>query len=179
LFNALNTLYGTALREGSKLTAEGIQKLGDMMRFMLHENTQDYIAMNREIEYLENFISLQKLRIQSSPGIVIEDTINEKYCNHQIAPMLLIPFIENAFKHGISLTEQSWIKILLTCDEKNIRFEVRNSIHSFRNNDPEREKSGIGLINVAERLKLLYPGRHEFVTMQSGNEFIAQLSIQP
>jgi LytS/YehU family sensor histidine kinase len=66
------------------------------------ENNQDFISMDREIEYLENYISLQKLRTQSSPGIVIEDNINKNHCYHKIAPMLLIPFVENAFKHGIS-----------------------------------------------------------------------------
>ena len=72
-------------------TAEGIQKLGDMMRFMLHENNLDFIQMNKEIEYLKNYIALQKLRTQSSPEIIIEDNISEQNCNHKIAPMLLIP----------------------------------------------------------------------------------------
>ncbi len=178
LFNALNTLYGAALMEGSKHTAEGIQKLGDMMRFMLHENTLDYIGMDREIEYLKNYISLQKLRIQTSTDMVIEDEITEKDCNNRIAPMLLIPFVENAFKHGVSLTEKSWIKIKLDCDDQNINFEVRNSIHSSVNNDPEREQPGIGLQNVKERLLLLYNGRHQLVYGAQGNEFVVALTVQ-
>ena len=120
LFNVLNTLYGTALQENAERTAEGIQKLGDMMRFMLHENNLDFIQMDKEVEYLKNYIDLQKLRTQSSPDIIIEDNINGQNCNHKIAPMLLIPFVENAFKHGISLKERSWIKINLECTEKNI-----------------------------------------------------------
>ena len=91
LFNVLNTLYGTALQENAERTAEGIQRLGDMMRFMLHENNLDFIRMNKEVEYLRNYIALQKLRTQSSPDIIIEDNINEQNCNYQIAPMLLIP----------------------------------------------------------------------------------------
>jgi hypothetical protein len=178
LFNVLNTLYGTALLEGSTKTAEGIQKLGDMMRFMLHENTLDYIGMDKEIDYLKNYISLQKLRTQSSPDIVIEDTITEDVCNHEIAPMLLIPFVENAFKHGISLTEKSWIRIKLECDDQRINFEVRNSIHPSAATDPEREQSGIGLKNVGDRLKLLYPGRHHFDYGAQGSEFVASVTIQ-
>ncbi|MEP6467648.1 MAG: histidine kinase [Parafilimonas sp.] len=132
LFNVLNTLYGTALQENAERTAEGIQKLGDMMRFMLHENNLDFIKMTKEIEYLKNYIALQKLRTQSSPEIIIEDNISEQNCNHKIAPMLLIPLVENAFKHGISLKEKSCIKINLECNEKEILFEVHNSIHTKR-----------------------------------------------
>jgi len=179
LFNVLNTLYGTAFQERAERTAEGIQKLGDMMRFMLHENNLDFIQMSKEIEYLKNYIVLQKLRTQSSPEIIIEDNISEQNCNHKIAPMLLIPLVENAFKHGISLKERSWIKINLECTEKNILFEVRNSMHEKISNDPEKEKSGIGFKNVLERLKLIYPGRFQISVNGDGTEFFVQLSIEP
>ncbi|HOY14321.1 MAG TPA: histidine kinase, partial [Saprospiraceae bacterium] len=159
LFNALNTLYGTALKGDSDQTAEGIQKLGDMMRFMLHENTLDFIPMEKEVEYLRNFITLQKLRIQSSPDIMVEDNIDEAVCNNQIAPMLLIPFVENAFKHGISLKEKSWIKINLVCTEDIVTFEVSNSLHKS-SHDLENGKSGIGLTNVKGRLNLQYPDKY-------------------
>jgi len=179
LFNILNTLYGTALHENAERTAGGIQKLGDMMRFMLHENNLDFIDMSKEIEYLKNYISLQKLRTQSSPDIIIEENISEQNCNHKIAPMLLIPFVENAFKHGISLKEKSWIKINLECTEKNILFEVRNSVHTKQENDPENERSGIGFNNVIERLKLIYPGKFQASVNKDDKEFFVQLSIQP
>jgi two-component system, LytTR family, sensor kinase len=179
LFNVLNTLYGTALQENAERTAGGIQKLGDMMRFMLHENNLDFIDMSREIDYLENYISLQKLRTQSSPEIIIEDNIAGQNCHHKIAPMLLIPLVENAFKHGISLMERSWIKINLDCNEKEIRFEVRNSMHPRQDNDQEKERSGIGFKNVLERLKLIYPGKHQISVNGDGKEFFVQLSIHP
>lgn len=179
LFNALNTLYGTALIEGSKNTADGIQKLGDMMRFMLHDNTLDYISMDKEIEYLKNYISLQKLRNQLSPAIIIEDDISDKHSNHQIAPMLFIPFIENAFKHGISLSEKSWIKIKLDFDDEQISFEVHNSIHPLAGNDPERENPGIGLKNVQDRLQIMYKNHYHFIHGIEGNEFVVRLKIKP
>jgi hypothetical protein len=179
LFNALNTLYGTALQEGSKNTAEGIQKLGDMMRFMLHENTLDFIPMEKEIGYLKNYIALQKLRIQTSPDIIIEDNMTTEHCAYQIAPMLLIPFVENAFKHGISLTEKSWIKIKLVCDDEDISFEVRNGLPQLAGNDLEKEQSGIGIMNVQERLQILYPNRHRFTYGAEENEFVVRLSLQP
>lgn len=179
LFNVLNTLYGTALQENAELTAGGIQKLGDMMRFMLHENNQDFIPMNREIEYLANYIELQKLRTHSSPDIIIEDNIAEQDCGHKIAPMLLIPLVENAFKHGISLKEKSWIKINLNCTAGRINFEVRNSVHAKTSGDPEKDKSGVGFKNVLERLKLVYPGRFKIDANEADGEYRVQLSIQP
>ena len=135
--------------------------------------------MNKEIEYLKNYIALQKLRTQSSPEISIEDNISEQNCHHKIAPMLLIPLVENAFKHGISLKEKSWIKINLTCTEKNILFEVYNSMHEKTSNDPEKERSGIGFKNVLERLKLIYHDKFQISVNQDGKEFFVKLSIQP
>ena len=178
LYNILNTLYGTALQENADRTANGIQQLGDMMRFMLDENHLDFIPMSREIEYLKNYIALQKLRIPASATTTIEDNISDQHCNQQIAPMLLIPFVENAFKHGIRLTEKSWIKINLTCNQNTIFFEVYNSMHQPSSTDPEKERSGIGLVNVVERLKLIYPGKFQFSANGDGNEFFVKLIIE-
>jgi two-component system, LytTR family, sensor kinase len=179
LFNALNTIYGTALQEEATRTAEGVQRLGDMMRFMLHENNLERIPMSKEIDYLKNYIALQELRTEASETIHIETIIDEACPDFSIAPMLLIPFVENAFKHGISLREPSWIRLRLHCEGKKIQYEVRNSIHTRREGDPEKGKSGIGLKNVLHRLKLLYPGRHEFYMHQDEREFFVQLTIQP
>jgi LytS/YehU family sensor histidine kinase len=178
LFNALNTLYGTALKENAEHTSKGIQKLGDMMRFMLHENNLDFISMEKEIDYLKNYIALQKLRTETSPDIIVEDNIDEAKCNRTIAPMLLIPFVENAFKHGISLNEKSWINIRLQCAETSIFFDVRNSTHKRFETDTEKNKSGIGLKNVEERLKLLYPGKHELKVSENKDEYIINLVIK-
>jgi two-component system LytT family sensor kinase len=178
LFNALNTLYGTALQENAERTGEGIQKLGDMMRFMLHENVQDKISLTRDVDYLENYISLQKLRTSRSSAIVIETQIDEQLNNFQIAPMLLIPFVENAFKHGISLQHPSHIKITLQTRDNTLYFDVHNSIHLKPDNDPEKLKSGIGLVNVKQRLALLYPGKHELIIRESAKEFFIHLTLQ-
>ncbi|MBB6236192.1 hypothetical protein HDC90_000798 [Pedobacter sp. AK013] len=178
LFNALNTLFGTALQENAERTGEGIQKLGDMMRFMLHENTQDKISLTRELEYLNNYIDLQKLRTSRSADIRIDTHIEEQLNNLQITPMLLIPFIENAFKHGISLQQPSYIKITLQTKEKTLYFDVSNSIYTKADNDPEKLKSGIGLENVKQRLSLLYYGKHELIIRESANEFFVHLTLQ-
>lgn len=178
LFNALNTLYGTALQEKAERTGEGIQKLGDMMRFMLQENLQDKISLTRDIDYLNNYIALQKLRTSRSSSIVIETRIDEQPSDFLIAPMLLIPFVENAFKHGISLQEPSHIKITLQTKENTLYFDVHNTIHLKNDNDPEKMQSGIGLQNVKRRLSLLYPNRHELIIRESAREFFIHLTLQ-
>ncbi|TFF38324.1 sensor histidine kinase [Mucilaginibacter psychrotolerans] len=177
LFNALNTLYGTALQENADRTGEGIQRLGDMMRFMLQENMHEKILLTREIDYLNNYIALQKLRTQTSPDIRIEVQIEDHILGLQIAPMLLIPFIENAFKHGISLREPSHIKITLQTKEGKLYFDVHNSIHTRPDNDPEKGKSGIGLVNVKQRLKLLYNNKHELIIRENASEFFIHLTL--
>ncbi len=178
LFNSLNTLYGTALQEKADRTGEGIQKLGDMMRFMLDENVQDKISLNRETEYIMNYISLQKLRTDTSPGITINIAIDDSPTHLSITPMLLIPFIENAFKHGISLREPSHIKITLQLQGNAIYFDVYNSKHSVNENDPERNNNGIGLNNVKQRLDMYYPGKHELIIRENANEYFVHLTIQ-
>jgi hypothetical protein len=177
LFNALNALYATALKEKSPDTAAGIQQLGDMMRFMLHDNQQYLIPMSSELDYLNNYIALQKLRVQESDNMVIGVNINDRDCNFLIAPMLLIPFVENAFKHGISFEQKSWINISLECDGGQLNFRVRNKLHPALANDTERGKSGIGLQNVRERLLLHYPGRHELYYGPQADEFVVTLKI--
>ncbi len=177
LFNILNTLYGTALQENAERTSSGIQKLGDMMRFMLHENNQDRILLAREIEYLRNYIDLQQLRTATSPDITVECDIKDALESTYIAPMLLIPFVENAFKHGISLQEKSWIKISVYELERKLYFDVHNSIHRKADSDPERRHSGIGLENVKQRLAMLYPETHELVVRETTQEFFVHLTI--
>lgn len=178
LFNVLNTLYGTALQENAERTSEGIQKLGDMMRFMLRENLQEKISLTREIEYLNNYIGLQTLRTQSSPDIQIYTEIEDHTGTLQIAPMLLIPFIENAFKHGISLKERSHIRVVLMTKDNTLYFDISNSMHPKPSNDPEKDNNGIGLSNVRQRLKLMYANRHELSIRESGKEFFVHLTIQ-
>lgn len=178
LFNALNTLYGTALQEKASATGEGIQKLGDMMRFMLHDNVMEHIPLDKEIAYLHNYIALQRLRTQGSPDILIDVTINETLCDHEIAPMLLIPFVENAFKYGISQRNKSRISVSLSCTADKIYFDVFNTVHAIRSSDVEYDSMGIGLNNVRQRLALLYPGKHDLSIRETGTEFFVHLTIQ-
>lgn len=177
LFNTLNSLYGTALQENAERTSEGIQKLGDMMRFMLYENNQDHIALAREINYLKNYIDLQKLRIAHSPQISIETRIDEPFNQLKIAPMLLIPFVENGFKHGISLNEPSFIKINLEIPDNRLFFSVTNTVHPVRVRDTEKNNGGIGLENVKQRLEMLYHNKYQLVIRENEKEFFVHLTL--
>ncbi|MGY6545568.1 sensor histidine kinase [Arthrospiribacter ruber] len=178
LFNVLNTLYGTALQENADKTSEGIQKLGDMMRFMLHENNQEKIPVIREKEYLVNYVDLQNLRVKDQENIEISFHRSEDSCAGEIAPMLLIPFVENAFKHGISLQKKSWVKISLRCMDGSVHLDVNNSIHRTNEEDPEKKASGIGLENVKQRLELMYPEKHELIIRENDAEYFVHLSIK-
>ncbi|SDA89889.1 Histidine kinase [Algoriphagus alkaliphilus] len=179
LFNALNTLYASSLMENAEKTSDGIQKLGDMMRFMLHENQLPRIPLSREINYLRNYLDLQMLRFGSQDNLDIDIQINENQCTGEIAPMLLIPFVENAFKHGISAKEKSWIKLNLRCIAGSVHLDLVNSTHPEKPaSEKSREESGIGLENVKSRLQLVYPDRHNLNIVSNDTDFFVHLSIQ-
>ncbi|RFZ90096.1 hypothetical protein D0C36_22915 [Mucilaginibacter conchicola] len=177
LFNALNALYAMALQDGSINTATGIQQLGDMMRFMLEDNQQDRIPLQTELTYLRNYTDLQRLRFTDSDRLTITIDIKEGHDEELIAPMLLIPFIENAFKHGIRQEVPSWINLVLNVRAGKLYFQIANSLHSPLENDPERKRRGIGLQNVCDRLSLLYPGEHHLQYGAEANTFTVTLTL--
>ncbi len=177
LFNALNSLYATALKENSEKTADGIQKLGDMMRFMLQENNHERIPLQKEIEYLHNYVDIQRLRLDDSHGFDLRLHLQEPERDIYLAPMLLTPFVENAFKHGVSLRNPSWIFITLTLDATRLYFKVHNSRHPKLANDPESHNTGVGLDNVRKRLDLIYPNRYTLDIQQSEQDFFISLTL--
>jgi len=177
MFNAMNTLYATAIAEKAEKTSQGIQQLSDMMRFMMHENNQDQIDVQQEVSYLRNYIDLQRLRMTESDKLELKIDLDDSLCLRSIAPMLLIPFVENAFKHGVSLRQQSWIYVKLDCQQEKLQFSVFNSLHLHHENDPEKHSSGIGLVNVQKRLELLYPKNHTLQIHRTEKEFSVNLAI--
>ena len=174
LFNSLNTLYGNALMEKAMTTASGIQQLGDMMRFMLHQNQLDYIPLKSELGYLRNFVGLQNLRTHLLQNVDVQVDINDDACDGDIPPMVLISFVENAFKHGISNVGKSWVTVVVRCDQKQVYLNVRNSVHP---DNIVREKSGVGIPNVMERLKLMFEDKFQLEYGIRGNEYVVSLTI--
>jgi len=175
LFNSLNTLYGTAILEKAERTAQGVQQLGDMMRFMLQENMRERIPLSREIDYLENYLNLQRLRTDKVSGVQIETDIQRGTKEEFIAPMLLIPLVENAFKHGVGI-DQPFIEIHLESHEGVLKFEVRNKFNPGE--ETKDMSSGIGLENVQSRLALLYPKEHSLVIKRENNIFNISLTLK-
>jgi sensor histidine kinase YesM len=154
LFNTLNNLYYLAFTN-SPNTTEVIAKLSQMMRYMIYESNHPKVQLTREIEYMENYISLEKLRLNDQ--IPINFVVEGNPQRYLIVPLILITFLENAFKHGVSNSEtDSWVKVRLLLEEDYCVYTVENSKPKTRTT-VSQEKSGIGLQNVQRRLELSYP----------------------
>ena len=148
------------------------------MRFMIHENQQDKIPLKREIEYVNNYLDLQMLRFENEENLSVDFKLPSMECEGQIAPMLLIPFVENAFKHGISTKNKSWIKINLRCMKGTVHLDLVNSIHPRKVTDDPKDESGIGLENVRKRLEHYYPGKYNLSTIYNESEYFVHFSLQ-
>lgn len=172
LFNTLNNIYATAMDTSPK-TADMVDKLSEMMRYTMKDTQQDFVLLEYEINYINNFIELQKLRLDRS--VKLEYAPLENVPPLQIAPMLLIPFVENAFKHGVNSEQRSYIKIEMTTNKNEFRLNVTNSIVSIQQDISER--SGLGIENTKHRLNLIYPSNHLLVINHDEREFSVSLYI--
>ena len=174
LFNILNSLYGLALKNEDDETATGITQLSQMMRYMLYESNEERVPLAKEISYLSNYIDLQRLRINEKTQLHFET--EGKAMHHMIAPMILIPFVENAFKHGISVVYPSEIIILIRIADQTLHLMVRNPLHGHADRG-QHDVGGIGLQNVMTRLDLLYGKRHELNIRTEGGFYEVNLHI--
>lgn len=171
LFNTLNGIYSLANSKSDK-TAPAIVKLSQLMRYMLDESKQQLVPLSSELDYINTFIDLQKLRLFENVKVEFNITGNTDHI--KIQPLLLIPLIENAFKHGTNSSNPCLIKIDLDIKNKSIQLVVSNDIFKSRK---EYEHSGFGLNNIRRRLDLEYPEQHVFSTHEIDNRFIATLLI--
>jgi two-component system, LytTR family, sensor kinase len=174
LFNILNNICSLA-RKKSDDTENAIIKLSQIMRYMLYESKDEKVGLEKEIEYLQNYIELQRMRI--SEKVNIRFSIEGRPDSLMIEPMLLIPFVENAFKHGISYLEDCTIDISLKIDPGQLIFNVQNLIVKKGAEEIPTE-SGIGLKNVLRRLQLLYPGKHEITIDENEMKYMVNLIIR-
>jgi two-component system LytT family sensor kinase len=175
LFNTLNNLFSMAQGKGNDDLADGISKLSGMMRYMIYESNDDSVPLKKEIEYLENCIVLNKLRYADDEVKVIFDYPDNTE-GVFVAPMLFIPFVENAFKHGVSIGQSSQIDISISLTRKQLNFSCQNVNYNFIKK-MENEKSGIGLENVKRRLELVYPGKCELFIQDNDDKYIVKLAI--
>ena len=172
LFNTLNSIYATAMDTSPK-TADMVDKLSEMMRYTMKDTQQDFVLLEDEINYIDNFIELQKLRLDRS--VKLEYYGLKNVPPFQIAPMLLIPFIENAFKHGVNSEQKSHIKVEIAINKIEFRLSVINAKVKVQQDIAER--SGLGIKNTKHRLDLIYPAKHLLVINDTDREFSVSLHI--
>lgn len=176
LFNTLNNLFSIAQKNNDTETASGISKLAGLMRYMLYDSSVTQISLEKEIKNMEDYIALSKLRY-AKDEIKTELKIQGHLEAVSIAPMILLPFVENAFKHGASIEKSITIFISLIATEEKIIFTCINPINKLENMKPENYR-GIGLENVKRRLLLLYPYRHHLEISESTERFTVKLEIK-
>lgn len=173
-FNTLNNIY-SLITINQDDAREAVLSLSKMMRYMLYESEQGNTRLSREIEFMKGYIDLMKLRLSDRVRLAV--SFPEKYEDQDLPPLLFIPFIENAFKHGVSSVESSFVDIALGVEDGMITFLATNSI-SRRESDGPQVDSGIGLDNVRKRLALLYPGRHDLRIDHQEKIFTVQLTVR-
>lgn len=174
LFNTLNNIR-SLVRKNSVYTETAILKLSQLMRYMIHEANEEKVALVKEIDYIKDYIDLQKLRL--SEKVVIEFELIGNPEGKMIEPMLLIPFVENAFKHGLSYRDDSYVYIKLEVNDGKLSFTTRNRFNPSKEVNVT-ECSGFGLSNIRRRLTFLYPDDHQLQVEQDDNEFRVFLTLK-
>lgn len=173
LFNTLNNLYYLAYTKSDN-TTEVIAKLSQMMRYMIYDSNHSKVPLGKEIEYMENYISLERLRLNNQIPINFELKGNTE--NVWIAPLIFITFLENAFKHGVSSNNpKAWVNISIELIDGQCIYMVENS--KLEASAEEHEKSGIGLQNVQRRLELSYPGKHQLTMENKQDRYVVKLNL--
>jgi two-component system LytT family sensor kinase len=173
LFNALNNIYSLTVIEKSKKAGDSILKLSEMMRYVLYEkeDEESKVSLDTEIKQLNNYIDLEKLRHASD--LQLHFSIEGDTLGKRIAPLLLFPLLENAFKHGVLSDPEKPLLIHLKAGDKELHFSISNHINDYQKD----QVGGIGIQNVHKRLELLYGNRYSFTVREEGNVFFADLKL--
>ena len=178
LFNSLNNIYSLT-QKNSKNASQAILLLSDLMRYILYDSVQNKIKLTQEIQCLKNYIALQRLRISRKESVKIDFKESGNFSTIYIEPLILIPFLENAFKHGVSYSRASLVSINLKVEASVIRFDVYNTKKQANTStlDTANGHSGIGLANTIRRLNLCYPDRYELRINESPDYYETKLTI--
>lgn len=173
LFNTLNSIYSLAITERANETSAGIIKLSDMMRYISSATDKHMVALSKELNYITNYIELQKKRFGDT--VKITYSINGDATGKEIVPLILISFVENAFKHGINSEEDSVIEINIHIKETTLELEVFNN--KVKVLHEEELASGLGIANTRNRLQLVYPEKHTLKIENTTKNFSVQLKL--
>ncbi len=175
LFNTLNSLYALTLKK-SDLAPEIVLKLSEMMRYMLYECNEKSVSLEKEVNYLINYLDLEKLRHGKKINISYKQSGEIK--NQQIAPLLFIPFIENCFKHGVSnQIASAFVNINVDVENDKVSVTIENSKHAVMPGVHTKKSGGIGLVNVKRRLDLLYPDNYSLEVSDSPTTYKVELKL--
>jgi hypothetical protein len=172
LFNTLNSIYSLAI-EKSDYTADAVVKLSGMMRYVISETDHDFVSLEKEINYLTDYVELQRLRLDNSN--TVEYFVKGDALGKKVAPLILIPFVENAFKYGVNPEQVSKIHILVDITQDVLSLTVSNTI--VYSNKPQNERTGLGIENAKTRLDLQYPQKYSLVFMEKDHTFEVNLTI--
>lgn len=165
LLNTLNNIYALIAFDSDKAQA-AVQELSRLLRHVLYDNQQNFVALGKEMDFIRNYIELMRIRLASN--VTVETQIDVRADSRtEIAPLIFISLIENAFKHGISPTESSFIRIHFSESPGQVCCEIANSYHP--KSQADKSGSGIGLEQVRKRLELTYPGQYEWKQGVSDN----------
>ncbi len=173
-FNTLNNIY-SLIEINTKDAQESVLKLSKLMRYLLYESEHGQTNLGNEIGFMNNYVDLMKLRLSNKVELQVD--LPQMELNLEIPPLLFIPFIENAFKHGISYRGKSFIHIALSVNNNKITFICNNSLVQQTEMNPGENHSGIGLENVKKRLNLLYPDKHVLKIEKTGSAYMVSLEI--
>lgn len=171
LFNSLNTIYSLSVKKSSD-TSEAILNISELMRYMLYEANRELVPLEKEVNYLKNYIQLQRLRLPDGESVKLK--INGDAQGKLIAPLLFIAFIENAFKYGTDFQGNTDIEICLEILDSSIKLYVKNIVGAYVSKEGS---SGVGIVNVENRLKLLYPNTHELDIKNDGTYYTVFLRV--
>ncbi len=175
LFNTLNNLYALTLKK-SDSAPEVVLKLSEMMRYMLYESNETKVPLASEISFIQNYLDLENIRQGGSSEITMHIKGNPN--GHEIAPLLFIPFIENAVKHGLNKTRDGQVQIVMQISDEEVNFKIQNPMVDEDKETLDKHSGGIGLINVKRRLSLLYPKHHTIRLRQRDQVYYVELNIQ-
>ncbi|WP_268125116.1 sensor histidine kinase [Roseivirga pacifica] len=176
LFNTLNNLYALTLKQ-SKEAPEMVLKLSELLNYMLYECNADKVQLKKELELVQDYIALEKVRY--GDRLNVSFNVQGNTASIELSPLLILPFVENAFKHGVSEElDESWVSIELELKEKSLTLKVENSKSNNGNHEDRfAYKQGIGLKNVKRRLELLYPEKHDLNILDSSDSYLVVLKL--
>ncbi len=169
LYNTLNYVYSLAIPVSNKL-ANAVLRLSDLMRYTLNDSPDGKVGLDKEVEYLESYVALFRMRFE--PNFYV-DFIADGIADQKIASLILIPFVENAFKHGVVNDAVQPVRIRLKVQQKRLSFEVSNKISHAQKD----HSSGVGMVNIHRRLDLIYPDKHELLISNNGNTYKSTLIL--